>query len=256
MVRALFGREPNRSVNPDEVVAVGAAIQGGALAGEIKAGAGLLLLDVTPLSLGIKLVGGEASVIIPRNTTVPVRMSETYTTAADGQTGVDIEVCQGELPMAADNRLLGRFHLGGIPPAPRGAPQIEVAFDIDTNGIVHVTAKDRATGRDASIAVTGATGLTKEELGAKIREAEGHRAEDERRRGMLGDKNALDQAIYRAERLMAESGDRMPAADRMEAEEAVAPGTEALAGMDGDGIRRAAEALDKKIRSMSERLYS
>jgi molecular chaperone DnaK len=264
MVRAIFGREPNRSVNPDEVVAVGAAIQGGVLAGEIKAGVassggGLLLLDVTPLSLGIKLVGGEMSVVIPRNTTIPARGSETYTTAADGQTGVDIEVCQGERPMAADNKLLGRFHLGGIPPAPKGAPQIDVTFDIDTNGIVHVTAKDRATGRDASIAVTGATGLTKEELKSKIREAEGRRAEDERRRGLLDHRNALDQAIYRAERLIAESGGRMPSADRMEAEAAVARGREALSdlgGLDGDAIRRAAENLDKMMRSVSERLYS
>ena len=185
MVKALFGKEPNKSVNPDEVVAVGAAVQGGVLAGDVK---GVLLLDVTPLSLGINANGGQMSVIISRNTTIPTRKSEIYTTAVDNQPGVDIEVFQGERPLVEGNKLLGKFHLGDIPPAPRGMPQIEVTFDIDANGIVHVTAKDKGTGKDASITLTGSTGLSKEEIDAKVAEAEAHKADDESRKSLLEDK--------------------------------------------------------------------
>ncbi|HQL48347.1 MAG TPA: molecular chaperone DnaK, partial [Holophaga sp.] len=198
LVKQIFGKEPNKSVNPDEVVAVGASVQGGVLAGDVK---GVLLLDVTPLSLGINANGGQMSVIIPRNTTIPTRKSEVYTTAVDNQPGVDIEVFQGERPLVEANKLLGRFHLGNIPPAPRGMPQIEVIFDIDANGIVHVTAKDKGTGRDASITLTGTTGLNKDEIEAKVKEAEAHKAEDDARKALLEDKNHLDQTIYQLEKL-------------------------------------------------------
>jgi len=252
LVRGLFGREPNKSVNPDEVVAVGAAVQGGVLAGDVK---GVLLLDVTPLSLGINANGGQMSVIIPRNTTIPTRKSEIYTTAADNQPGVDIEVYQGERPLVEGNKLLGKFFLGGIPPAPRGMPQIEVTFDIDANGIVHVTAKDKATGKDASITLTGSTGLSKDDIEAKVREAESHKADDEKRKKMLEDKNLLDQTIYQLEKLMKENGDKIPESDKKEVEDAIAQGKEALGGMDGDKIKQALENLNSKSHKMAEHLY-
>jgi molecular chaperone DnaK len=252
MVKALFGREPNKSVNPDEVVAVGAAVQGGVLAGDVK---GVLLLDVTPLSLGINANGGQMSVIIPRNTTIPTRKSEIYTTAVDNQPGVDIEVFQGERPLVEGNKLLGQFHLGGIPPAPRGMPQIEVTFDIDANGIVHITAKDKATGKDASITLTGSSGLSKDDIDAKIREAESHKADDEKRKKLLEDKNVLDQTIYQLEKLLKENGDKIPEADKKDVEEAIAQGKEALGSLDGDKIKQALENLNSKSHKMAEHLY-
>jgi len=252
MVKALFAKEPNKSVNPDEVVAIGAAVQGGVLAGDVK---GVLLLDVTPLSLGINANGGQMSVIIPRNTTIPTRKSEVYTTAVDNQPGVDIEVFQGERPLVEGNKLLGQFHLGGIPPAPRGMPQIEVTFDIDANGIVHVTAKDRATGKDASITLTGSTGLSKDEIEAKVREAESHKADDEKRKKMLEDKNILDQTIYQLEKLLKENGDKIPETDKKEIEEAIGQGKEALSSLDGDKIKQALENLNSKSHKMAEYLY-
>jgi len=252
LVKQIFGKEPNKSVNPDEVVAVGAAVQGGVLAGDVK---GVLLLDVTPLSLGINANGGQMSVIIPRNTTIPTRKSEIYTTAVDNQPGVDIEVYQGERPLVEGNKLLGRFHLGNIPPAPRGMPQIEVTFDIDANGIVHVTAKDKGTGRDASITLTGTTGLSKEEIEAKIKEAEAHKAEDEARKALLEDKNHLDQTIYQLEKLLKENGDKIPEADKKELEAAMAEGKEALSGMDGARIKKALETIQQKSHKMAEHLY-
>ncbi|MDR1840468.1 MAG: molecular chaperone DnaK [Holophagales bacterium] len=252
MVKALFAREPNKSVNPDEVVAVGAAVQGGVLAGDVK---GVLLLDVTPLSLGINANSGQMSVIIPRNTTIPTRKSEIYTTAVDNQPGVDIEVFQGERPLVEGNKLLGQFHLGGIPPAPRGMPQIEVTFDIDANGIVHVTAKDKATGKDASITLTGSTGLSKDDIEAKVREAESHKAEDEKRKKLLEDKNILDQTIYQLEKLLKENGDKIPEADKKEVEGAITQGKEALSSLDGDKIKAALENLNSKSHKMAEHLY-
>jgi len=252
LVKTLFGKEPNKSVNPDEVVAVGAAVQGGVLAGDVK---GVLLLDVTPLSLGINANGGQMSVIIPRNTTIPTRKSEIYTTAVDNQPGVDIEVFQGERPLVEGNKLLGQFHLGGIPPAPRGMPQIEVTFDIDANGIVHVTAKDKATGKDSSITLTGSTGLSKDEIDAKVREAESHKAEDEKRKKLLEDKNVLDQTIYQLEKLLKENGDKIPDADKKEVEEAIQQGKEALNSLDADKIKSALENLNNKSHKMAEHLY-
>jgi molecular chaperone DnaK len=252
LVKQIFGKEPNKSVNPDEVVAVGAAVQGGVLAGDVK---GVLLLDVTPLSLGINANGGQMSVIIPRNTTIPTRRSEIYTTAVDNQPGVDIEVFQGERPLVEGNKLLGRFHLGDIPPAPRGLPQIEVTFDIDANGIVHVTAKDKGTGKDASISLTGTTGLSKDEIDAKVKEAEAHQADDEKRKALLEDKNHLDQSIYQLEKLLKENGDKVPEADRTELEAAIAEGKEALNSLDGERIKKALEKLQQSSHKMAEHLY-
>jgi len=252
LVKSIFGREPNKSVNPDEVVAVGAAVQGGVLAGDIK---GVLLLDVTPLSLGINANGGQMSVIIPRNTTIPTKRSEVYTTAVDSQPGVDIEVFQGERPLVEANKLLGNFHLGGLPPAPRGMPQIEVTFDIDANGIVHVTAKDKGTGKDASITLTGSTGLSKDEIDAKVKEAEAHAAEDESRKKLLEDKNTLDQTIYQVEKLIKEQGDKLPEGDRKDAEAALAEGKEALASLDKDRIKKALENITAKSHKLAESIY-
>ena len=252
LVKSIFGREPNKSVNPDEVVAVGAAVQGGVLAGDVK---GVLLLDVTPLSLGINANGGQMSTIITRNTTIPTKRSEVYTTAVDNQPGVDIEVYQGERPLVEGNKLLGNFHLGGLPPAPRGMPQIEVTFDIDANGIVHVTAKDKGTGKDASITLTGSTGLSKEEIEAKVREAEIHKGEDEDRKKLLENKNHLDQTIYQVEKLIKENGDKLPEDAKKEAEAALVEGKEALASMDKARIEKALENLTAKSHKLAEAIY-
>jgi molecular chaperone DnaK len=252
MVKALFGKEPNKSVNPDEVVAIGAAVQGGVLSGDVK---GVLLLDVTPLSLGINANGGQMSVIIPRNTTIPTRKSEIYTTAVDNQPGVDIEVFQGERPVVEGNKLLGQFHLGNIAPAPRGMPQIEVTFDIDANGIVHVTAKDKGTGKDASITLTGSTGLSKEEIDAKVKDAEAHKAEDEARKALLEEKNHLDQMVYQVEKLLKENGEKLPEGDKKEAEEAIVEAKAALASLEADRIKKALEVLTAKSHKLAESLY-
>ena len=252
LVKSIFGKEPNRSVNPDEVVAMGAAVQGGVLAGDVK---GVLLLDVTPLSLGINANGGQMSVIIPRNTTIPTKKSEVYTTAVDNQPGVDIEVFQGERQIVEGNKLLGHFHLGGLPPAPRGMPQIEVVFDIDANGIVHVTAKDKATGKDASITLTGSTGLSKDDIETMVKEAEAHKTEDEQRKKLLEDKNTLDQTVYQVEKLLKESGDKLPEADKKEVEEAVIEAKAALSSMEEGRIKKALEDLNAKSHKMAEHLY-
>jgi molecular chaperone DnaK len=252
LVKQIFGREPNKSVNPDEVVAVGAGVQGGVLAGDVK---GVLLLDVTPLSLGINANGGQMSVIIPRNTTIPTRKSEVYTTAVENQPGVDIEVFQGERPLVEGNKLLGHFHLAGIPPAPRGIPQIEVIFDIDANGIVHVTAKDKGTGKDSSITLTGTTGLSKEDIEAKVQEAEAHKSEDESRKKLLEDKNNLDQTIYQLEKLLKENGDKLPEADKTDVEAAITEGKEALSSLDADRIKKALESIQQKSHKMAEHMY-
>jgi molecular chaperone DnaK len=252
LVKQIFGKEPNKSVNPDEVVAVGASVQGGVLAGDVK---GVLLLDVTPLSLGINANGGQMSTIIQRNTTIPTKRSEVYTTAVDNQPGVDIEVFQGERPLVEGNKLLGNFHLGGLPPAPRGMPQIEVTFDIDANGIVHVTAKDKGTGKDASITLTGSTGLSKEEIEGKVRDAETHKAEDEDRKKLLEDKNHLDQTIYQLEKLLKENGEKIPEAEKKDLEQAITEGKEALSSLDKDRIAKALETINAKSHKMAEHLY-
>ncbi|MGB9105039.1 MAG: molecular chaperone DnaK, partial [Terriglobales bacterium] len=206
LVKELFGREPHKGVNPDEVVAVGAAIQGGVLGGEVK---DLLLLDVTPLTLAIETLGGVATGMIPRNTTIPTRKTETFSTAADSQTSVEVHVLQGERPLARDDRTLGKFHLTGIPPAPRGVPQIEVTFDIDANGILNVTAKDMATQKDQKITITSSSGLSKEEVDRMAKEADAHAAEDKAQRDSIESKNQLDSMVYNIEKMLREQGDKI-----------------------------------------------
>ncbi len=217
LVKELFGKEGNKGVNPDEVVAVGAAIQGGVLGGEVK---DLLLLDVTPLTLSIETQGGVATPMIPRNTTIPTRKTETFSTAADSQTAVDVHVLQGERPMANQNRTLGKFQLTGIPPAPRGVPQIEVTFDIDANGILNVTAKDLATGKDQTIKITSSSGLSKEEVERMAKEAEAHSAEDKSRREQIESKNQLDSLVYSVEKMLRENGDKISGSERGDVENA------------------------------------
>ncbi|MGA2886667.1 MAG: molecular chaperone DnaK [Terracidiphilus sp.] len=210
IVKQMFGREPHRGVNPDEVVAIGAAVQAGVLAGEVK---DLLLLDVTPLTLSIETLGGVATAMIPRNTTIPTKKTETFSTAADSQTEVEVHVLQGERPMAAQNRTLGKFKLAGIPPAPRGIPQIEVTFDIDANGILNVTAKDNATGKDTRITITSSSGLSKEEVERMAKEADAHSAEDKEKREEIEERNSLDGMVYNIDKMLKDSGDKMQGAE-------------------------------------------
>ncbi len=210
LVTEFFGKEPHKGVNPDEVVAIGAAIQAGVLGGEVK---DVLLLDVTPLSLGVETLGGVMDVVIERNTTIPTKKTKVYSTADDNQTQVEIHVLQGERPMAKDNRTLGRFHLMGIPPAPRGVPQIEVTFDIDANGILHVSAKDRATGQEQKIQITSSSGLSEEEIQRMVQEAQAHQAEDEAKRQEIEARNKLDALVYSTEKLISENKDKLPEAE-------------------------------------------
>src|SRR5207249_2445154 len=235
-VKQLFGREPHKGVNPDEVVAVGAAVQGAVLTGEVK---DLLLLDVTPLSLGIETLGGVMTPLITRNTTIPTKKSEVFTTAADNQTSVEVHVLQGERPMARDNRTLGRFHLDGIPPAPRGVPQIEVTFDIDANGILNVSAKDTATGKQQAITITASSGLTKDDIDKMVGEAASHAEEDKKRREEIEVKNHADSLAYQIERQLAEHGEKIPATDKTTIEAAIKEVRDALAAEDVERIRRA-----------------
>ena len=211
LVKALFGKDPHKGVNPDEVVAVGAAIQAGVLSGEVK---DLLLLDVTPLSLGIETLGGVMTTLIERNTTIPTRKSETFSTASDSQTQVEIHVLQGERPMATDNRTLGKFHLVGIPSAPRGVPQIEVTFDLDANGIVNVSAKDRATGKSQAITITASSGLAKDEVERMVSDAQSHTEEDKKRREEIEARNRADTLVYTTEKTLSENKDKLPASRR------------------------------------------
>jgi molecular chaperone DnaK len=253
IVKDLFnGKEPHKGVNPDEVVAVGAAVQGGVLSGEVK---DILLLDVTPLSLGVETYGGVMTVQIPRNTTIPTRKSEVYTTASDNQNQVEIHVLQGERKMAADNRSLGKFHLMGIPPAPRGVPQIEVTFDIDANGILNVSAKDRATNKEQKITITASTGLSKEEVERMQREAEAHAEEDQRRVAEAEARNRLDSLIYQTEKLVKENQDKLPEADRKAAEEAVEQGRRALSEGGVDKLNAAIESITQASHKLAEALY-
>jgi molecular chaperone DnaK len=253
LVKAYFGKDPHKGVNPDEVVAVGAAIQGGVLKGEVK---DVLLLDVTPLSLGIETLGGVTTVLIPRNTTIPTRKSEIFSTATDNQTSVEVHVLQGERQMARDNRTLGRFQLVGLPPAPRGVPQIEVSFDIDANGIVSVAAKDVATGKEQKITISGSSGLNKDEVDRMVKDAAAHAAEDQARRELIDARNQADSLAYSVEKTINENRDRLPAADVSRVEGAIAAVREAVKADDIDGIRRATEALQKVSHGIAEQLYT
>ena len=252
LVKELFGREGHKGVNPDEVVAVGAAIQGGVLKGEVK---DLLLLDVTPLTLSIETLGGVATPMIPRNTTIPTRKTETFSTAADNQTSVEVHVLQGERPMAGQNRTLGKFHLTGIPPAPRGVPQIEVTFDIDANGILNVTAKDMATQKDQKITITSSSGLSKEEVERMAKEADSHSAEDKAKREEIEARNQLDSMVYSIEKMLREHGDKISGSERGDVENAVADAKKALESNDKDQMNKARERLTAASHKLAEQMY-
>jgi molecular chaperone DnaK len=253
LVKGLFGKEPHRGVNPDEVVAVGAAVQAGVLAGEVK---DLLLLDVTPLTLSIETLGGVATAMIPRNTTIPTKKTETFSTAADSQTEVEVHVLQGERPMAGQNRTLGKFKLAGIPPAPRGVPQIEVTFDIDANGILNVNAKDIATGKDTRITITSSSGLSKEEVERMAKDAESHAAEDKEKRDEIETRNGLDGLVYNVEKMLKDSGEKVQAADKTDVEAALAEARKTLEGSPSVAEMRAAnDKLTQASHKLAEVLY-
>jgi molecular chaperone DnaK len=252
MVKDFFGKELHKGVNPDEVVAVGAAIQGGVLTGDVK---DLLLLDVTPLSLGIETLGGVMTTLIPRNTTIPTRKSETFSTATDSQTSVEVHVLQGERPLARDNRTLGKFHLIGLPPAPRGVPQIEVAFDIDANGIVNVTATDKATGKEQKITISGSSGLSKADVETMVRDAESHAAEDKAKREVIDARNAADSLAWSVEKTLNDNREKVPVGEIPKIEQAIADVREAVKGDDAAAITRATDVLQKASHAMAEALY-
>ncbi|HHX72637.1 MAG TPA: molecular chaperone DnaK [Clostridiales bacterium] len=251
-VKSYTGQDPFKGINPDECVAVGAAIQGGVLGGEVK---DLLLLDVTPLSLGIETYGNVCTRLIERNTTIPTKKSQVFSTAADGQTSVEVHVLQGEREMARDNKTLGRFHLDGIPPAPRGVPQIEVTFDIDANGIVNVSAKDLGTGKEQKITITSSTSMTKEEIEQAIKEAELHAEEDKKRREEVETRNNAEQLVYQSEKTLEEVGDKLPEEDKTPVKEQVEKLKETLKGDDIDAIKADSEELTKRFYALSEKLY-
>jgi molecular chaperone DnaK len=252
IVKELFGKEPHKGVNPDEVVAIGAAVQAGVLGGEVK---DLLLLDVTPLTLAIETLGGVATQMIPRNTTIPTKKTETFSTAADNQMSVEIHVLQGERPMAGQNRTLGKFHLTGLPPAPRGVPQIEVTFDIDANGILNVTAKDTATGKDQKITITSSSGLSKEEVERMAKEADAHSAEDKAKRDEIEARNQLDGMVYNIEKMLRENGDKISGGDKEQVESAVAEAKKALEGTDAAAMNAARERLTQASHKLAEAMY-
>jgi molecular chaperone DnaK len=252
LVKEYFGKDPHKGVNPDEVVAVGAAIQGGVLKGEVK---DVLLLDVTPLSLGLETLGGVMTTLIPRNSTIPLRKSETFSTAADNQTSVEVHVLQGEREFARDNRTLGRFQLVGLPPAPRGVPQIEVTFDIDANGIVNVTAKDVATGKEQRIAITGSSGLNKDEVDRMVKDAEAHAADDKGRRELIDARNQADALAYSAEKTLNENRTKVEVGTASQLESAIASLREAVKGDDLAAIMSASEAVQRASHAVAEQLY-
>jgi len=252
LVKELFGKEPHKGVNPDEVVAIGAAIQGGVLQGDVK---DLLLLDVTPLTLSIETLGGVATGMIPRNTTIPTRKTETFSTAADSQTSVEVHVLQGERPLARDNRTLGKFHLTGIPPAPRGVPQIQVTFDIDANGILNVTAKDTATNKDQKITITSSSGLSKEEVERMAKDAEAHADEDKKRREEIEARNQLDALVYSVDKMLREQGDKISQTERGDVENALADAKKSLEGSDPAAMNSAREKLTTASHKLAEAMY-
>jgi molecular chaperone DnaK len=253
LVRSLTGKEPHKGVNPDEVVAVGAAIQGGVLAGDVK---DVLLLDVTPLSLGIETLGQVMTVLIDRNTTIPIKKAETFSTAEDNQTAVDVHVLQGERPMAADNMTLGRFRLEGIPPAPRGIPQIEVTFDIDANGIINVSALDKATGKTQQVTITASTNLSNDDVDRMVQEAKAHESEDRKRREIVEARNNGDTLAYQAEKALRDLGDKVPESDRTSIEGKISELREAIQGDDIDRIKRLSEEVQQASYALSQQMYA
>ncbi len=252
IARNIFGREPHKGVNPDEVVAIGAAIQGGVLAGDVK---DLVLLDVTPLTLGIETLGSVMTPLIERNTTIPTSKSQVFSTAGDGQTSVEIHVLQGERPMASDNRTLGKFHLDGIPPAPRGVPQIEVIFDIDANGILNVSAKDKGTGKQQKITITASSGLTKDDIDKMKKEASSHEAEDKKKKEEIELRNQADTLAYTAEKTVKEAGDKVSKDKKEKVEQSIKETRDALAGTDINKVKSAFEKLQKDIYEVSAEIY-
>ena len=252
LVKELFGKEPHKGVNPDEVVAIGAAVQAGVLAGDVK---DLLLLDVTPLTLSIETLGGVATQMIPRNTTIPTKRTETFSTAADSQPSVEVHVLQGERPLAKDNRTLGKFHLTGLPPAPRGVPQIEVTFDIDANDILNVTAEDKATNKEQKIQITSSSGLSKEEVDRMAKEAEAHASEDKTKREEIEARNQLDGMVYQVEKTLKEHGDKISGDERTQVEAAVADAKKALEGTDAAAMNSAREKLTAASHKLAEVMY-
>ena len=252
LVKGIFGKEPNKTVNPDEVVAVGAAVQAGVLSGEKT---DILLLDVTPLSLGIETLGGVNTILIQRNTTIPTRKSEIFSTASDNQTSVEVHVLQGERPLASDNRTLGKFHLVGIPPAPRGMPQVEVTFDIDANGIVNVSAKDMGTGREQKITITASSGLSKDEIDKMMREAESHAGEDVKKREEIESRNRLDGLVYQIEKTFSENKEKLDGAVQSQIETALADAKKALEEGGSERMNDAFNNLQTASHKLAESLY-
>ncbi|HMT21595.1 MAG TPA: Hsp70 family protein, partial [Promineifilum sp.] len=251
-VRKFFAREPHKGVNPDEVVALGAAIQAGVLGGDVKE---VVLLDVTPLTLGIETLGGVATPLIERNTTIPTKKSQVFSTAGDSQTQVEIHVVQGERPMAGDNKSLGRFILDGLPPAPRGVPQIEVSFDIDANGILNVSARDKATNRQQAMQIIPSSGLAKDEIDRMMRDAESHAADDTRRKQEVEARNVADSAVYGAEKFLQDNGDKIPESDRTAVQSQIDAVKSAMAGGDVNGMQQSAERLQQALQQAGTAMY-